>query len=263
MSILDDIVENKRREITALRESVGIDELQAQAGAGDAPPSFSSALRCAPMGLIAEVKRRSPSAGSIREPFHPPGIAMSYERAGAQAVSVLMDEQYFGGGTDDFRAVRGAVALPILYKEFVIDPWQLWHARAIGASAVLLIAGVLDVVELVRFGALAREAGLECLVEVHDEAQMKMASDARAELIGVNNRNLKDFTVSLEISERLLDHAPGGCTLVSESGIRTADDVLRVQRAGYHAVLVGEHLLRKDDPGTAVRDLMGSIWTSS
>jgi indole-3-glycerol phosphate synthase len=263
MSILDEIVGNKRLEIAVLRKTVAIDELKSQAAAGDAPPSFSGALRSVPMGLIAEVKRRSPSAGCIREPFHPAEIATSYEQAGAQAVSVLMDERYFGGGAEDFRAVRDAVALPMLYKEFVVDPWQIWHARAIGASAVLLIAGVLDVKELLDFRTSAESAGVECLVEVHDESQMKMASDARAALIGVNNRNLKDFTVSLETSERLLDHAPDGCTLVSESGIRSAADVLRVQRAGYHAVLVGEHLLRENDLGAAVRGLMGSVWMSS
>jgi len=263
MSILDEIVGNKRREIATLRKTVAIEELKSQAAASDIPPSFSGALRSVPVGLIAEVKRRSPSAGCIREPFHPPEIATSYERAGAQAVSVLMDEQYFGGGADDFRAVHGAVALPMLYKEFVVDPWQIWHARTIGASAVLLIAGVLDVKELLEFRTSAENAGVECLVEVHDEIQMKMASDARATLIGVNNRNLNDFTVSLETSERLLDQAPDGCTLVSESGIRTAEDVLRVHRAGYHAVLVGEQLLREQDPGAAARSLMSSVWMSS
>ncbi len=263
MSILDEIVANKRREVAALRGTVGVDEIVAQALSRERPPLFSSVIRSVPMGLIAEVKRRSPSAGVIREPFDAPAIASGYENAGAQAVSVLMDEQYFGGGVEDFRSVRDVVGLPMLYKEFVIDPWQVWHARAIGASAVLLIAGVLDVDELRAFEETARDAGVECLVEVHDERQMRMARDAGAGLVGVNNRDLKTFTVSLETSERLLEYAPGECTLVSESGIRTAGDVLRVQQAGFHAVLVGEHLLRERDVGDAVRVLMGSVWKSS
>ena len=189
--------------------------------------------------------------------------ARAYEAAGAQAISVLMDEPYFGGGADDFVAVRQSVSLPLLYKEFVVDPWQIWHARGLGASAVLLIAGVLDKSELVEFQEIANQAGVESLVEVHDADHMRIATESGATCIGVNNRDLKTFDVSLETSLHLLDLAPSGCTLISESGIRTAQDVEQVRSAGFHAVLVGENLLRQQDLREGVLQLMGVVWGSS
>ncbi len=259
MNILDEIVARKREEIASQVADLPVGSLKERAMAAPPVPSFSEALRSVPVGLIAEVKHRSPSAGTIRVPFVPADIASVYQAAGAQAVSVLIDEHYFGGGADDFAEVRSAIALPMLYKEFVIDPWQVWHARSSGASAVLLIAGVLDVPELKQFIANVDEAGLQALVEVHDEEQMAMAIEAGARIIGVNNRDLTTFTVSLETSERLAQMAPGGCTLISESGIRSAADVARVKAAGYHAVLVGEQLLRQVDLAVAVRELMGAV----
>jgi indole-3-glycerol phosphate synthase len=259
MSILDQIVANKRAEIAGRTRRLPQWALEGDARCTASPPPFAAALRSAPMGLIAEVKRRSPSAGAIREPFDATQIAGAYERAGAQAVSVLIDERFFGGGQD----VLQAVALPILYKEFVVDVWQIWHARRWGASAVLLIAGVLDTAELAAFIRVAGEAGLEALVEVHDKGQMEMAIDAGAACIGVNNRDLTTFQVSLDTSEQLRAAAPDGCTLISESGIRNAADVHRLAVAGFDAVLVGEHLLRQPDPERAVRDLMRRAWAYS
>ena len=263
MSKLDEIVAHKRIEIAHRREIEAFDALVERAAAAPRPPSFTGSLRASPMGIIAEVKRRSPSAGTIRDPFDPPAIAEAYAAAGAQAVSVLMDETYFGGGEADFDAVRAAVDLPLLYKEFVVDPWQIPHACCLGASAVLLLAGVLDAATLEAFREDVESLGMEALVEVHDEDQLQAATDAGARCLGVNNRDLSDFSVSLETSLRLVAKAPGDCTLVSESGIRAAEDVQSLHGAGYHAVLVGGHLLSRDEPGAALKELMSLVWACS
>ena len=256
MNILEEILAKKRVEVEAFKKVWLINRLQSAAELRDRAPDFIAALRSAPIGLIAEVKRRSPSAGTIREPFDSAAIATAYEKAGAQAISVLMDRPYFGGGDFDFRSVRATVDLPLLYKEFVIDAWQIWHAASLGASAVLLIAAALDDARLMEFIALCREARMEPLIEVHDESEMKQIAAMPVRCLGVNNRDLKTFNVSLETTLRLKSLAPKGCTLISESGIRSADDVRRLRDAGVHAVLVGEHLLRQPDLNKAVRDLM-------
>ena len=258
-NILERIVRDKREEIAARKRAHLPERLREETAELPPPPDFVAALRSRPVGVIAEVKRRSPSAGVIRDPFDPAAIAREYEAAGAAAISCLMDEKYFGGGEGDFRTVRQAVDLPMLYKEFVIDPWQIFHARLLGASAVLLIVGALSDAELVEFLALAREAGLAALVETHDAEEMARAVAAGAELIGINNRNLKTFETTLETTFALRESAPPDCTLVSESGIRTAEDVRRLKAAGIHAVLVGESLLRRPSPGEALRDLLSGI----
>ena len=262
-NILQTIIAHKRGEIERRSHETPEAALREHALATAPPPPMIDALRASPMGLIAEVKHRSPSAGIIRDPFDPAEIAAGYERAGAQALSVLVDQEFFGGGEDRVVAAHRASGLPILYKEFVVAPWQVWHARSIGASAVLLIIGVLDEPECARLMEVARHAGLETLVEVHDAEQMRMAVAVGASLVGINNRDLTSFTVSLDTTYALMDGAPAGCTLVSESGIRTAEDVERLREAGVHAVLVGEHLLRQPDPEAAVRELMGIAWASS
>lgn len=260
MTILDQIVAHKRAEVAQARQARPPAELQRTAQARSPAPDFAGALRSAPMGLIAEVKRRSPSAGPIRDPFDARSIAQGYEAAGAQAISVLLDAEFFGGGEADFQAVREAVCLPLLYKEFVVDEWQVWHAAALGASAVLLIAAVLGDEDLKRMVGLCREAGLQSLLEVHDEADLRRAAGLGADCIGVNNRDLRTFKVSIETTLRLRPLAPAGCLLISESGIHSAGDVTTLQSAGVGAVLVGEHLLRQPDVSAAVRDLMGSAW---
>jgi len=262
VNILDEIVAAKRKEIRTRREQTPLEKLREEAGEAPVPPAFAEALKAAPIGLIAEVKRRSPSAGVIRDPFDPPAIARAYETAGAQAVSVLMDEPYFGGGEADFKSVRAAVGLPMLYKEFVVDPWQIWHARALGASAVLLIAAVLDDSEWDDLASLAEEAGLDVLLEVHDASEFARAVAHEATLVGINNRNLKTFETRLEHTLELMPQVPEGVTLISESGIRTAEDVQRLKEAGAHGLLVGEHLLRKEDLEQAVRELMGTYSSS-
>lgn len=258
MNILEQILADKCLEIAARRLERPLEALREQAAARGPAPDFAAALTAAPIGLIAEVKRKSPSAGPLRMPFDPAAIASAYERGGAQAISVLMDAPYFGGGEDAMRAVREAVALPLLYKEFVVDPWQVWHAAALGASAVLLIVAALEPETLAVLLAEVRASGLMPLVEVHDEDDLDLALAAGAPCIGINNRNLKTFVTDLDTTCRLAARAPAGCLLISESGIRSADDVHRLRAAGARGVLVGEHLLRQPDLETAVRNLMGT-----
>ncbi len=256
MNILEQIIADKRREVEQRKAERSLAELETQSAHMDLRPDFVKALRSAPMGLIAEVKRKSPSAGLIREPFDPAAIAMAYEANGANAVSCLMDHKYFGGGDADFAAVRMAVDLPMLYKEFVIDNWQIFHAKTMGASAVLLIVGALTDAELSAFMRAIEAVGLQALVEVHDREEMLRAIDAGAECIGINNRNLKTFVTTLQTTIELAELAPEGCTLVSESGIRTPEDVRLLKQSGAHAILVGESLLREPDPGAAAARLL-------
>ncbi len=263
MNWLDKIIANKRDELVRWKAATPYEALKDRAALRAAPPDFRTALTARPVGLIAEVKRRSPSAGVIRDPFDPPAIARSYEQGGAQALSVLMDEQFFGGGAHDFSSVRSAVALPMLYKEFVVDPWQVWQAAALGASAVLLIVSALSLEELAMLMQTIDQAGLQALVEVHDEAEADVAAAAGAMLIGVNNRNLKTFVTDLETTARVRARIPADRLCISESGIRNAADVVHLKGLGANAVLVGEHLLRKPDPGVAARELMEPAWMSS
>jgi indole-3-glycerol phosphate synthase len=263
VSILDEIVAHKRREIARRKCEQAAELLEERAAGRPPPPDFSAALRSAPMGLIAEVKRRSPSAGALRDPFDPAALAREYTRAGAQAISVLMDEAFFGGGEKDLVTVRAHTPLPLLYKEFVVDPWQVWHAASLGASAILLIAAVLGDAELAELMETCRRAGLQPLLEVHDGADMRRAHALQAPAVGINNRNLRTFRVSLETSLRLLATAPPDSVRVSESGIREPEDVRRLKEGGADAVLVGERLLRQPRVGDAVRRLMGGVWTCS
>lgn len=253
MNILDEILARKRRDVAEAKR-----RQPSPTGRGGGP-DFRAALGAVPFGLVAEVKRKSPSAGPIREPFDPADIARAYERSGAQAVSVLMDEPFFGGGEKDFSAVRAAVRLPLLYKEFVVDPWQIFHAASLGASAVLLIVAALEKEELTSLAGVVQAAGMTPLVEVHDAAELKIALASGADVIGINNRNLRTFQTTLQTSILLAPSVPREVMLVSESGIRTADDVRRLQDAGVHAMLVGESLLRQPDIEAAVRGLRGGI----
>jgi len=258
VNILEQILRDKRSEIDLMRGRVSIEVLKERAATLPPAPHFAQALRSVPMGLIAEVKHRSPSAGVIRDPFVPAEIARSYQAGGAQAVSCLMDGKYFGGGEDHFREVRDAVELPMLYKEFVINPWQIWHARTLGASAVLLIAAALDDDTWTDLAREATAAGLEVLLEVHDGKELERALKKGSPLIGINNRNLKTFETRLEHTLDLIPRVPEEVTLISESGIRTHADVERLRDAGCAGVLVGEHLLRKPDLVSAVKELMSA-----
>lgn len=252
MNILQEILNAKRVEIADRITLTPMEHLHHLADGLEPPVSFSDVFQGKQMGIIAEVKHRSPSAGVIREPFRPEEIAASYQAGGAGAISVLMDELYFGGGEDHFRAVRQAVDLPLLYKEFVIDPWQIRHARTIGASAVLLIAAALSDAELQDLMAEASDAKLAVLLEVHDQAELERALKLDAPLIGINNRDLKTFQTTLETTLKLAEQVPEDQVLISESGIRSREDVVKLAAAGVNGVLVGEHFLRQPDIQAAV-----------
>lgn len=235
-------------------------ELAARAGAMPPPRNFLAALqtpKSGPATLIAEVKKASPSAGIIRADFDPVAIAEAYETGGASCLSVLTDEKFFQGHDGHLTAVREAVLLPVLRKDFVIDVWQIYEAWALGADAILLIVAALTLPQIVDFQSLAHDLGLAALVEVHTEAEMEVALSANAKLIGINSRDLNTFVTDLGTVERLATLVPGDVTLVAESGLKTPADVRRVAEAGAKAILVGETLMRAADIGAATRVLLG------
>jgi indole-3-glycerol phosphate synthase len=251
------ILEKKAEELRALRARCGEAELRAAALRADPPRGFARALREAPRPrVIAEFKRASPSRGAIRPGADPGEIARVYAAAGAAALSVLTDGGFFGGSLDDLRAARAACALPVLRKDFTLDPLQVWEARAAGADAVLLIAAALDDRRLAALLATAREASLDALVEVHDAAELERAQALGAELIGINNRDLRSFRTDVGVTRALCGRA-AGCTLVSESGLGDAATLAELEKLGVHAFLVGEALMGQPDPGAALRALRG------
>lgn len=256
--ILERIVATKRAEVERLRPRAA--ELLRDADGQGAPRDFEAALRRPrEVALIAEVKRRSPGAGEIRPGLDAAEVARGYRAVGAAAVSVLTDREYFGGGLEDLASVREAVGLPVLRKDFVIDPLQVAEARAAGADAVLLIVRILDDALLAELLACAQDHALAALVEVHDASELERALASGARVLGVNNRDLATFTTDLDVTLRLLDRVPPETLVVSESGIRSPADVERLGGAGVHAVLVGESLLRLPPArrGAAVRALAG------
>ncbi|MBP85633.1 MAG: indole-3-glycerol-phosphate synthase [Planctomycetaceae bacterium] len=257
-TILDKIAATKRIEIRQAKQELPEAELRAQLA--NAPPvrDFFGALAAdGPIKLIAEVKKASPSKGIIRENFHPVDIAQEYEASGATCLSVLTDEPYFQGSLEYLRHIREAVSLPVLRKDFILDSYQLLEARVAGADAVLLIAECLDDCTLRKLHNEAIELGLTPLVELYEPDNLPRVFDAGATLIGVNNRDLRTFEVDLDHTIRLRDRIPDQCVLVGESGIRTHQDVVRLQTAGVDAILVGESLMAQPDIGQAVRDLLG------
>ena len=260
-TILDDILAHKRLEVAAQKQRVDMDTLVANISASnDTPRGFMKALQArvaiGGTAVIAEVKKASPSMGVIRASFDPVAIAESYAAAGATCLSVLTDEKYFQGSGHYLRLVRAAVGLPLLRKDFIVDEYQIVEARALGADAILLIVAALSDVELAAFTRLAHDLGLDVLVEVHDEAECARALQLPLRVIGVNNRNLHDFSVSLETSRRIKTMLPADYLLVSESGIHTRADIEALQADGIHAFLVGGSLMQADDPGAALSALL-------
>ena len=255
MSILDEILAEKRREIARAKARRPLDVLSRAAAEAPPPRSLRDAL-FRPVGgavrAIAEVKRASPSAGPIRPGADVPAIARDYEAAGASAISVLTDERYFNGRLELMTAARAVVGVPVLRKDFLVDPYQVVEARAAGADAVLLIAAALPGGALGELLAAVAETGLEALVEVHDEAEAERATAAGARLVGVNHRDLKTFSIDMTLTARLAPAMPSDAVLVAESGIASADDVRELGRAGAHAILVGERLMRAEAPGRAL-----------
>ena len=259
-TILDTILAHKQEEVTARKAKAPHIE-EAARGIGWVCHNFLLALQAPPVGslaLIAEVKKASPSAGVIRPGFDPVQIARIYEQSGAACLSVLTDERFFQGHDSYLTAIRTAVNLPLLRKDFIVDAFQIYEARVIGTDAVLLIAAALSPTQLADYHALAGEIGMTALVEVHTEAEMQVALGAGAKLIGINSRDLNTFVSDLGTVERLAGMVPGDVTLVAESGIRTPADVKRVADTGAKAVLVGETFMRAPDIGAAVRELMGT-----
>jgi len=248
----------KREEVDRRKASVSLGEIKERIST--LPPSKSlleSILKNGPMALIAEIKQASPSAGIIHARADIPGIARAYEAAGACAISVLTEKHFFGGELNHLRQVKEVVSLPVLQKDFIVDPFQIYEGRAAGADAVLLIAAMLAPDQMQEFAGLARNVGLVPLVEVHNEEDLEKISGLDLPLIGVNNRNLKTLEVDLETTFRLLDRIAAGGVVISESGIRSREDVKRLQQAGVKAILVGEVLMRSPDPATKVRELLG------
>ncbi len=257
-TILDKITATKREEIAQAKAARPQADVERAAAAAPAPRDFFAALSAGPpIRLIAEVKKASPSKGVIRADFDPVEIAKIYAAHGASCLSVLTDVQYFQGSLEYLKAVRAAVTLPILRKDFILDPYQVYEARAAGADAVLLIAECLDDCGLRSLHNLILELGMTPLVELYEPTNLPRVLEAGARLIGVNNRNLHTFEVDLEHSIRLHAQVPQECVFVSESGIRSRADVERLEAAGVEAILVGESLMRQPDIGAAVDALLG------
>lgn len=261
--VLDRIVEAKADRLNKAKQRLPIERLAREAlaiGSSLRQRSFASALRQqGRVNVIAEIKQRSPSKGVICEDFDAVRIAESYARGGAAALSVLCEEDFFGGSLAHLEAIRRRVDLPLLRKDFIFDSYQLYETRAAGADAVLLIVAILDDALLPRLIGLARELGLDALVEVHSDEEMKRAARAGASIIGVNNRDLVTFDVDLETSRRLAPLAPERAILVSESGINTGDDIQRLRSAGFSAFLIGERLMRARNPGEAMKGLIEEV----
>ncbi|HET9820916.1 MAG TPA: indole-3-glycerol phosphate synthase TrpC [Burkholderiaceae bacterium] len=259
--ILERIVAVKRDEVAAAQARRSLASLRAQAEASRDVRGFAASLRERVAGgraaVIAEVKKASPSRGVLREHFVPAEIAASYERGGAACLSVLTDERFFQGSAEFLRQARAACALPVLRKDFTIDAYQVFEARAMGADAILLIAACLDDARMADLEAQAHALGMDVLVEVHDGTELERALRLETPLVGINNRNLRTFEVSLDTTLDLRGRVPGERLLVTESGILAPADVRRMRDAGVHAFLVGEAFMRADDPGAALASLFG------
>jgi indole-3-glycerol phosphate synthase len=249
-------------EVDRRRERVPIGQLERALQERPEPRPFAEALiRPAGISVIAEHKRRSPSAGVIREGAAVTDVVEAYERGGASALSVLTEPFHFAGSLDDLREARAATSLPVLRKDFVVDPYQLYETAAAGADAVLLIVAALHPDDLRVLHREARALDLDVLVEVHDEEELEVALDVDADVLGINNRDLTDFSVDLERTFALLSDVPAGKTVVSESGISTREQLDQLERVGVDAVLVGETLMRAPDPEAATRELCGDNGT--
>lgn len=259
MNKLAEILEAKREEVAARKASTSQGDLEIRASVQSPPRGFKRALESKTyvgFGLIAEIKKASPSKGLIREHFEPSEHARAYAVGGATCLSVLTDERFFQGHEDYLIEARAVCSLPLLRKDFILDPWQVTESRGMGADAILLIVAALEDAALAEIEAAAIEHGMDVLVEVHDEAEMERAGKLKSRLIGINNRDLKTFETDLATTEQLAPLAPEGALLVSESGIETHADLERLGKAGVKCVLVGESLMRQDDLAAAVRTLL-------
>lgn len=260
MNTLDKILEVKRTEVATRKATLTLGTLQDRLLAQTPPRGFRAALDAKAAqgyGLIAEIKKASPSKGLIRADFDPPAHARAYEAGGAACLSVLTDAEFFQGHEDYLVAARAACNLPVIRKDFMVDPWQVIEARSIGADAILIIVAALDDAQMAEIEDAAIGLGMDVLVEVHDEAELDRALALRSRLIGVNNRNLKDFSVSFDRTYELVGRAPEGCTFVAESGLTSRSDLDAMAEHGVRNFLIGESLMRQDDVEAATRALVG------
>ena len=255
LSKLEELVEAAREQVERRKSQMSPEDLRAQLGTRSGSRPFSEALVRPGLSLIAEFKRRSPSSGDIRPGADVADVVGAYERGGAAALSVLTDERSFGGSLDDLRGARAASELPILRKDFVVDPYQLHEAAVNGADAVLLIVAALDEQSLATLAAEARALDLDCVVEVHDEAELERALAIDAEVIGINNRDLEDLSVDIATTAELITDVPAGKTVVAESGYERREQLDELERIGVDAVLIGEALMRSEDPEARVLEL--------
>lgn len=257
-TVLDRIIEKKRVRLEEAMRETSIEEMKELAA--QAPPAgdFRAAISGSEaVSLIAEVKKASPSRGVLREDFHPEELARAYENAGASAISVITEQDFFLGEPEFLQRVKNAVSLPVLRKDFLFHPYQVYESRALGADALLLIVAAIDDETLGRMLRLSGELSMAALVEAHTGEELRRALKAGAEIVGVNNRNLKTMEVDLDVTRELAERVPGGITLVSESGIKTAEDVAALRGIGVNAALVGETLVTSPDPEEAARSLLG------
>ena len=254
--ILEQIFARKRERLEEAKRVFPLDQLLAELPTVIGGGRFASALRRDAVNIIAEIKRRSPSKGVIREKFDPVNIALNYTNNGAAAISCLTEEDFFDGSLGHLRRVREFTPLPLLRKDFIFDEYQIYESAYAGADAVLLIAAMLDGPRLNDLLKAAYSLGLDALVEIHNREEMEKALCYDVRLLGVNNRNLRTFVTMLDTSFRLAADLPKEVTLVSESGIRTREDIERLRAAGFHAVLIGEELMRAEDEGKALRELV-------
>ena len=258
MTILDRILETKRSEVAARKPLRSVGDLDRAAAAQTPPRGFRAALDAAPgFGLIAEIKKASPSKGLIRADFDPAAHARDYGAGGAACLSILTDADYFQGHEDYLVVARAACDLPVIRKDFLVDPWQVAESRAIGADAILIIVAALDDTQMAEIETAAIERGMDVLVEVHDERELDRALALRSRLIGVNNRDLRDFSVSFARTYELVGRAPAGCTFVAESGLGNHADLTAMAAHGVRCFLVGESLMRQADIAAATRALLG------
>ena len=257
-SVLTRIVEVKRREVERLKVEMPLANLMKRIEAQTPPLDAAAALRGERVAIIAEIKKASPAKGVLMPNFDAGALAAAYINNGASALSVLTNVDHFQGSIDDLETARRIAypaGVPILRKEFMFDPYQVYEARAYGADLVLLIVAMLDADDLRRLHALADDLGMQCLIEVHDEGELDTALEVGGTIIGINNRDLRTFKTDIETTERLAPLIPSGKTVVSESGINTPDDIRRVKDAGAHAALIGEALVTSGDPGAKLREL--------
>ena len=258
VSVLDRIVEARRAAVAHRKRVLPEAVLRLAVSKATPPRDFSDALTRLSTNIIAELKKASPSRGLLRESLDPRSLAAQLEQAGAAALSVLTEEEFFQGSLESLRVARKATALPVLRKDFIFDPWQVWETRATDADSFLLIAAILDDTLLRELLALGRELCMEALVEVHTRQELVRVVEAGARIIGINNRDLRTLEVRSETSFELIELIPDDCFAVCESGLRSAEELVRLRAAGFDAFLIGEHLMESPDPAGALRKLLGT-----